>query len=88
MNGQAELAGLPDEHLAVFSKRTAAIDDALEAKVDEFRFDNANGSFDIRRKADAKDAWYVTANAKPYDADILRKEYNSQNVTGGLKVSF
>ena len=37
VNGQAEIAGTPDELLAVFSKRTAAIDDALEVKVDDFR---------------------------------------------------
>jgi hypothetical protein len=37
VNGQAEIAGTPDELLTVFSKRTAAIDDALEVKVDDFR---------------------------------------------------
>ena len=37
VNGQAEIAGVPDELLAVFSKRTADIDDALADKLDDFR---------------------------------------------------
>jgi conjugative relaxase-like TrwC/TraI family protein len=36
-NGQAEIAGIPDELLAVFSKRTADIDTALADKLDGFR---------------------------------------------------
>jgi len=35
-NGQAEIAGIPDEFLAVFSKRTADIDVALAGKLDDF----------------------------------------------------
>ncbi len=37
-------------------------------KIDEFRFDNSNGSFDVKRKADAKETWFVTSR-KAYDAD-------------------
>ncbi|MBA3605826.1 MAG: relaxase domain-containing protein, partial [Acidimicrobiia bacterium] len=37
VSGQAEIAGVPAELLALFSKRTAAIDVALAGKVDEFR---------------------------------------------------
>ena len=37
VNGQAEIAGVPKELLAVFSKRAAAIDVALGVKLDEFR---------------------------------------------------
>jgi conjugative relaxase-like TrwC/TraI family protein len=37
VNGQAELAGTPAELMEVFSKRTAQVDAALVAKVDEFR---------------------------------------------------
>jgi TrwC relaxase len=37
VNGQAEIAGIPDELLAVFSKRTADIDTALADKLDDFR---------------------------------------------------
>ena len=37
VNGQAEIAGVPDELLAVFSKRSGDIDVALAAKLDEFR---------------------------------------------------
>src|SRR5436190_508767 len=36
-NGQAEIAGVPDELLTVFSKRTVDIDAALAAKLEEFR---------------------------------------------------
>ncbi len=37
VNGQAEIAGVSDDLLAVFSKRSGDIDVALVAKVDEFR---------------------------------------------------
>jgi conjugative relaxase-like TrwC/TraI family protein len=37
VNGQAEIAGMPTELLAVFSKRSAEIDDALDVKLEEFR---------------------------------------------------
>jgi conjugative relaxase-like TrwC/TraI family protein len=37
VNGQAEIAGMPQELLSVFSKRAAAIDVALAAQVDAFR---------------------------------------------------
>ena len=37
VNGQAEIAGMPKDLLAVFSKRAAAIEDALAVKIDEFR---------------------------------------------------
>ena len=37
VNGQAEMAGVPNELIAVFSKRSGDIDVALAAKVDEFR---------------------------------------------------
>ena len=37
VHGQAEIAGVPSELIAVFSKRSGDIDGALAAKVDEFR---------------------------------------------------
>ena len=37
VNGQAEIAGIPKDLLAVFSKRAAAIDDAMAVKLDQFR---------------------------------------------------
>ena len=37
LTGQAEIAGVPDELLDVFSKRSAAISAAMAAKLDEFR---------------------------------------------------
>ena len=37
VNGQAEIAGVPDELLGVFSKRSADIDVALTDKLDDFR---------------------------------------------------
>ena len=37
VNGQAEIAGMPKDLLAVFSKRAADIDVAVAAKLDEFR---------------------------------------------------
>ena len=37
VNGQAEIAGVPGELLATFSKRTAQVDEAVAVKVAEFR---------------------------------------------------
>jgi conjugative relaxase-like TrwC/TraI family protein len=37
VNGQAEIAGVPKDLLAVFSKRTAAIENTMSVKLDEFR---------------------------------------------------
>ena len=37
VNGQAEIAGIPDELLAMFSKRSVDIDAALAVKLDDFR---------------------------------------------------
>ena len=37
VNGQAEIAGIPDELLGVFSKRSVDIDAALSDKLDDFR---------------------------------------------------
>ncbi len=37
VKGQAEIAGVPKDLLAVFSKRAAAIDDAMVVKLDDFR---------------------------------------------------
>jgi conjugative relaxase-like TrwC/TraI family protein len=37
VNGQADIAGVPDELLAVFSKRTAIIEHAMAVKLGEFR---------------------------------------------------
>jgi conjugative relaxase-like TrwC/TraI family protein len=37
VNGQAEIAGVPEELLAAFSKRTAQVDAALDAKIADFR---------------------------------------------------
>ena len=37
VNGQAEIAGVPDELLTVFSKRSADIDEALSDKLADFR---------------------------------------------------
>ncbi len=37
VNGQAEIAGVPKDLLAVFSKRAAGIEDAMAVKLDEFR---------------------------------------------------
>ena len=37
LTGQAEIAGVPDELLDVFSKRSVAISVAMAAKLDDFR---------------------------------------------------
>ena len=50
VNGQAEIAGLPTELLAVFSKRAAAIDVAVAVKLDDVlvQFIVSSFAYDIR----------------------------------------
>lgn len=40
-----------------------------KGQIDEFVFQNPNGAFDIKRKADNREHWFVTAGEKVYEAD-------------------
>ena len=64
VNGQAEIAGVPDELLAVFSKRTADIDEALADKLDEFR----------RREGREPSRWERAALTREASADTRSRK--------------
>ncbi len=42
---------------------------AEKTQIEEFRFTNANGSFDVKRKADNHENWFLKFNDKVFDAD-------------------
>ncbi len=50
LTGQAEIAGVPDELLVVFSKRSAAIGVAMAAKLDEFRQREGRAAVTVRTR--------------------------------------
>ena len=64
LNGQAEIARVPDELLAVFSKRTGDIDDALVDKLDDFRQREGREPSRWERAALTREASADTRSAK------------------------
>ncbi|MGI9053965.1 MAG: MobF family relaxase, partial [Ilumatobacteraceae bacterium] len=64
VKGQAEIAGVPTELLAVFSKRTSEIDAALTAKVAEFRQREGRGPSRFERAAMEREAAKDTRRRK------------------------
>jgi hypothetical protein len=75
VNGQAEIAGIPKELLAVFSKRAAAIDVALAAKIDEFRQRQGRDPSGRERGAMSREASVDTRSRKSADgpADLVAR---------------
>ena len=64
VNGQAEIAGVPNELIAVFSKRSGDIDVALAAKVDDFR----------RRQGREPSRWERAAMSREAAADTRSRK--------------
>ena len=64
VNGQAEIAGVPAELLAVFSKRTAEVDQAVGVKVAEFRSREGRDPTRWERAALTREAAVDTRNHK------------------------
>ncbi len=73
VNGQAEIAGLPRELLEVFSKRAGQVEDALAAKVGEFR----------RREGRDPTTWERAALCREASADT--RACKTGNGVGGLR---
>ena len=65
VNGQAEIAGVPNELIAVFSKRSADIDVALAAKIDEFRHREGRDPSRCERAALTREARPTPGRASP-----------------------
>ncbi|MBA3289469.1 MAG: relaxase domain-containing protein [Acidimicrobiia bacterium] len=64
VNGQAEIAGVPDELIAVFSKRSGDIDVALAGKVAEFRHRHGRDPSRWERAAMSREAAADTRSRK------------------------
>jgi len=64
VTGQAEVAGIPEELLAVFSKRAGVIDTALDAKLAEFRSRQGRDPTRWERAALTREASADTRSAK------------------------
>ncbi|MBA3289619.1 MAG: relaxase domain-containing protein, partial [Acidimicrobiia bacterium] len=64
VNGQAEVAGVADELLTVFSKRSADIDAALAAKLDDFRHRHGREPSRWERAAMSREAAFDTRSRK------------------------
>ena len=84
VNGQAELAGLPAELLAVFSKRTVQVEAALGAKVGEFRGREGRDPSRWERAAMEREAAADTRGRKTGDpvAD-LQDRWRSEALAAG-----
>jgi conjugative relaxase-like TrwC/TraI family protein len=64
VNGQAEIAGVPDELRAVFSKRGQQVDDALKIKVEAFRLREGRSPTRFERAALEREAAVDTRGRK------------------------
>jgi conjugative relaxase-like TrwC/TraI family protein len=64
VKGQAEIAGVPDELLAVFSKRGEEVEAALKVKVDEFRQREGRSPTRFERAAMEREAAVDTRGRK------------------------
>jgi hypothetical protein len=84
VNGQAEIAGVPDELLAVFSKRTADIDIALVDKLDDFRHREGREASRWERAALAREASADTRSRKSgHGAADLTARWTAEAAAGG-----
>jgi hypothetical protein len=79
VHGQAELAGIPSELLAVFSKRAAQVDTALEGKVADFRFREGRDPTGWERAALCREAVADTRTHKSgHGAGELQDRWESE----------
>ncbi len=84
VNGQAEIAGLPDELLTVFSKRSADIDEALADKLDDFRTREGREPSRWERAALTREASADTRSRKSGNghADLTTRWENEATAVG------
>ena len=87
VTGQAEIAGVPDELLAVFSKRTSDIDVALVDKLDDFRQREGREPSRWERAALTREASADTRSAKSgHGAVDLATRWQTEATGGGWTV--
>lgn len=87
VNGQAEIDGVPADLSAVFSKRSAAIDVALIAKVDEFRQRQGRNPSRWERAALIREASADTRSRKSgHGAADLMTRWQTEAATAGWTV--
>ena len=85
VNGQAEIAGVPDELLEVFSKRSVEIDAALAAKLDEFRHREGRDPSRFERAALEREAAADTRSRKSgHGAADLATRWRTEAADGRL----
>jgi AAA domain/TrwC relaxase len=83
-NAQAEVAGVPEEVLAVFSKRATAIDTALAAKLDAFRARQGREPTRWERAALTREASADTRSGKSGNGSVdLRARWVNEAATHG-----
>ncbi len=84
VNGQAEISGVPDEVLALFSKRSADIDVALADKVDDFRSREGRDPSRWERAALTREASADTRSRKSgHGAADLMTRWQSEAAASG-----
>ncbi len=84
VNGQAEMAGVPDELLAVFSKRTVDIDQALADKLADFRTREGREASRWERAALTREASADTRSRKSgHGAAALTTGWHSEGAAAG-----
>ena len=87
VNGQAEIAGVPSELIAVFSKRSGDIDVALAAKVDEFSHREGRDPSRWERAALSREAAADTRSRKSGNgAADLTTRWQTEAAEGGWTV--
>ena len=85
VHGQAEIAGVPNELIAVFSKRSGDIDAALAAKVDEFRHRQGRDLSRWERAAMTREAAADTRSRKSgHGAADLATRWQTEAADAGL----
>ena len=87
LTGQAEIAGVPDELLDVFSKRSAAISVAMAAKLDEFHQREGRAPSRFERAALEREASADTRSRKSgYGAAALTTRWQTEAAELGWTV--
>jgi len=86
--GQAEIAGVPEQLLEVFSKRTAQVDVAMAAKLAQFHAREGRDPTPKERGALGREAAADTRNHKTGAADVdLRATWTAEAATVGVSAN-
>jgi conjugative relaxase-like TrwC/TraI family protein len=87
VTGQAEIAGVPDDLLAVFSKRSTDIDEALADKLDDFRQREGRDASRWERAALTREASADTRSGKSGNGAVdLATRWRTEAATAGWTI--